>query len=183
VSFVNSSTEAPAASSQTLRLELAAKVLCDFGELRFRACGGSMLPAIFPGDILQVRREPIGWIRTGHTVLSFRAGLLYAHRVVRIENSGAAVRLITRGDALSMEDPAVSEADYLGRVTGLSRGRTHRQTICKPGLASCFFAWVLRRSDFLATSLMRWHSLCLRLAGKSKFAGSANREMAAEFLR
>jgi signal peptidase I len=183
VSLVNSLTEAPAASSEALRLELAAKVLRDFGKLRFRACGGSMLPAIFPGDILLVRCEPIGTIRPGHTVLSFRAGLFYAHRVVRIENGGAAVRLITRGDALRMEDPAVSEDEYLGRVTGLSRGRTHRQTNHGQGLASSVFAWVLRRSDFLAVSLLRWHSLCLRLAGKSKFAGSANRETAAELLR
>jgi signal peptidase I len=183
VSFVNSLTEAPAASSESLRLELAAKVLRDFGELRFRASGGSMLPAIFPGDILLVRRDPIGRIRPGHTVLSFRAGQFYAHRVVRIENSGAAVCLITRGDALRVEDPPVSEDEYLGRVTGLSRGRTHRQTIHRLGLASRVFACVLRRSDFLATSLMRWHSLRLRLAGKLKFAGSANREIAAEFPR
>jgi len=142
-----------------------------------------MLPAIFPGDILLVRREPMGSIRAGHTVLSFRAGQFCAHRVVRVEKGGAAVRLITRGDALRMEDPAVSEDEYLGLVTELSRGRAHRQAIHDPSVASRVFAGVLRRSDFLATSLMRWHSLCLRWAGKSKSAGSANREMATEILR
>ncbi|MGA8224854.1 MAG: S24/S26 family peptidase [Candidatus Acidiferrales bacterium] len=183
MNFVNSLQAAPVAPSESLRLELAAKVLRDFGELRFRASGGSMLPAIFPGDILLVRREPIASIRPGHIVLASRAGLFYAHRVVRIQNRGAALRLITRGDALRMDDPAVSEDEYLGRVTELTRGRTHRQTIHEPVLASRVIAWVLRRSDFLAASLLRWHSLRLRFAGKSKLTGSANRELAAEFPR
>ena len=183
MSLVNPSMGAPAPSRESLRLELAAEVLREFGELRFRACGGSMLPDILPGDILRVRHEPIDRIRQGHTVLSFLAGQFYAHRVVRIENHGEAVRLITRGDALTMEDPAVSEDEYLGRVIGLSRGREQKEITDRPSLGSCVFGWVLRRSDFLSNSLMRWHSLCVRLSRNAKFAGSGNRGMAGEFVR
>ncbi|HXZ13369.1 MAG TPA: S24/S26 family peptidase [Candidatus Sulfotelmatobacter sp.] len=164
-------------------MELAAEILRDFGELRFRACGGSMLPAIFPGDILLIRRDPIGRIRQGHTVLSLRAGLFCAHRVVRVENRGTAVRLITRGDALTTQDPAVSEDEYLGRVMGLHRGRKQREVGDRPSLESRVLGWVLRRSDFLTISLMRWHSLCMRLSGKAKPAGPGNREIAAGLLR
>jgi len=183
VSFVNTWKEAAAPSKESVRLELAAEILRDFGELRFRACGGSMLPAIFPGDILMIRRDPIGRIRQGHTVLSLRAGLFCAHRVVRIENRSTAVRLITRGDALAMEDPAVSEDEYLGRVIGLHRGRKQREISDRPNLESCVFGCLLRRSDFLTISLMRWHSLRMRLSGKAQPAGPGNREIAAGFLR
>jgi signal peptidase len=179
LSFVNALMEG-AQSREALRLELAAEVLRDFGELRFRACGGSMLPAIFPGDILLVRREPVGGIRRGHIVLSSRAGRFYAHRVARIENRGAAVRLITRGDTLTAEDPDVSEDEYLGRVTRLARGGTHIELSATPSLESRVFGGALRRSDFLTISLMRWHSLRTRLAGKAKSARPVNREMAGE---
>jgi signal peptidase I len=181
VNFVNTRKEAPAPSRESLRLELAAEILREFGEVRFRAYGGSMLPAIFPGDILLIRRDSIGRIRQGHAVLAIRAGLFYAHRVVRIENQGAAVRLITRGDALTMEDPAISEDEYLGRVIGLNRGGTQREIIDSASLESCVFGWMLRRSDFLTNTLIRWHSLCLRLSAKTKFAGSGNPGIATEF--
>jgi signal peptidase len=175
--------EAAGRPREELRLELAAEVLRDFGQLQFRACGGSMLPAIFPGDILLVRREPIGRIRRGDIVLSSRAGRFYAHRVARIENHGAAVRLITRGDALTMEDPAVSEDEYLGRVTRLARGRAQIELSATPSLESGLFGWALRHSDFLANSLMRWHSLHMRLTGNVAAAAFANPNMAGECLR
>jgi len=169
-------------SREALRLELAAEVLRDFGELRFRACGGSMLPAIFSGDVLLVQREPIGMIRRGHIVLSSRAGRFYAHRVVRVENRAGAVRLVTRGDALTTEDPAVSGNELLGRVTGLARGRTQVEVSATPSLESRLFGWALRHSDFLSASLLRWHSLRTRRIERAEAAESANRDTAGECL-
>ena len=180
MSLANPLMEAATQPREVLRLELAAEVLRDFGELRFRACGGSMLPAILPGDILLVRREPIGTIRRGHIVLFSRTGRFYAHRVARIENRSAAARLITRGDALTTEDAAVSDEEYLGRVTRLARGGTQIELSATPGPERRVFGWALRHSDFLANSLMRWHSLRMRLARNVEAAAFANREMAGE---
>lgn len=180
MSFANSLTEAQAQSKESLRLELATEVLRGFGELRFRARGGSMLPEIFPGDVLLVRCEPIGGIRRGHIVLSSRAGRFCAHRVVRIENCGGPVRLITRGNTLTVEDPAVSESEYLGRVTGLARGRTQIELSVTPSLQCRLFGWALRRSGYLTALLMQWHSLRTRLARKREAAASANRDVAGE---
>jgi signal peptidase len=182
LSFVDALMEA-AQSREALRLELAAEVLRDFGELRFRACGGSMLPAIFPGDILLVRRDPVGGIRRGHIVLCSRAGRFYAHRVARIENRGKAVRLITRGDALTREDPAVFEEEFLGRVTGLARGRTQIELSATPSPGGRLFGGLLRHSDFLTTSLMRWHSIRTRLTRKEEATAFANRDTGRECVR
>jgi len=42
---------------ETLGCELAAEVLRSSGRLRLRATGTSMLPAVWPGDVLSVCRE------------------------------------------------------------------------------------------------------------------------------
>jgi hypothetical protein len=43
---------ARATSRETLGCELAAEVIRSFGRVRLRATGTSMLPAIWPGDVL-----------------------------------------------------------------------------------------------------------------------------------
>ena len=160
----NPSLEETTHSSESLRLELAAEVLRDFGDLRFRASGGSMLPTIFPGDVLMVRREPIAAIRLGDVVLSRRIGRFYAHRVVRIENHASGVRLITRGDALVYEDFPASESELLGRIPALIRKGKRIGLAAAPNAAGRLFQWVVRHSDLLATALLRWHASRVRFA-------------------
>ena len=41
------------------RLDLAAEVLHRFGEVRFIAHGSSMIPSIYPGDLLTVRSDAV----------------------------------------------------------------------------------------------------------------------------
>ena len=45
------------------RVELVVDVLGQFGEARLRVVGSSMLPAIWPGDVLTIRRCPMGEVR------------------------------------------------------------------------------------------------------------------------
>jgi len=69
-------------------------------------------------------------------VLYSRDGRLFAHRVVACLDSPGQPLLITRGDRLNHDDPAVCSAELLGRVTfikdcggrGVRRleSRTHR---------------------------------------------------------
>ena len=62
--------------------ELAAEVLRSSGKLRFRATGVSMLPTVWPGDVLLVHRPHALPVLPGDIVLFARAGRLVAHRVV-----------------------------------------------------------------------------------------------------
>ena len=59
-----------------LQVELAPETLQRFGELRFMARGGSMLPAIYPGDWLTIKRDMGRTIRCGEVVLCLRNGAL-----------------------------------------------------------------------------------------------------------
>src|SRR5213594_1624457 len=100
---------------------LAAEVLSLAGQVRLRVTGSSMLPSVWPGDILTVCRAEARQILPGEIVLVARDGLLRAHRLI-----GKTERfLVTRGDSLLLNDPPVSDNELLGKVTSILRGR-HR---------------------------------------------------------
>src|SRR5437763_8955152 len=49
--------------------ELLAEVARKFGEIRFKATGDSMLPSVWPGDLLTVRRQSFSEFQNGEIVL------------------------------------------------------------------------------------------------------------------
>jgi len=104
------------------KCELAEKTLRLFGSLRLRVIGFSMLPSVWPGDLLLIRRQQMEQIYPGDIVLFARHGRLIAHRVVFKTNDPEAPSLITRGDALPSQDSPISPAQLLGKVSGILRG-------------------------------------------------------------
>jgi hypothetical protein len=180
VTPANSLTGAAAPSREALRLELAAEVLRSFGELRFRACGHSMLPVIFPGDVLLVRNEPIENVRPGDVVLVTRDRRFYAHRTVHTERRDGRLCLITQGDGLAKEDPAIFENEFLGRIAELVRRGKQIEVTATPGFATRLVGWAVRHSELLTSSLLRWHSLRTRREGKAETATPAQCDMAGE---
>jgi hypothetical protein len=167
--------DARATSRDTLGCELAAEVLRSFGKLRLRANGSSMLPAVWPGDILFVQGKDAAAALPGDIVLFGRAGRLVAHRVVEVRKAKSEVRsprsevriqnpdsrvpspesrleFVTRGDSLDRNDPPISSHELLGRVTAIERGsrRVNPRLTFWRSIASC----VLSRSDFLTRILL-----------------------------
>ncbi len=72
-----------------LKGRLFLEVLRSFGAARLAVTGTSMLPAIWPGDVLEVRRQGVGDAQRGDVVLFLRDGRLVAHRVVeRLDREG-----------------------------------------------------------------------------------------------
>ena len=102
--------------------ELVSDALRQFGEARVRVTGSSMLPSIFPGDILVVQRQDLNQFAEGDIALFSRSNRLFAHRVLR-KNYGAQPYLVTCGDSAPKSDPAVFDEQLLGRVTTVVRGR------------------------------------------------------------
>ena len=104
-----SSTDHPAAAS-CARVALAQEALQRFGQLRFRALGSSMLPAIAPGDLLVFRKAAADELALGQIVLVRRDAALVAHRLVSCNGD----HLITMGDALPSPDAPVHPSQVLG---------------------------------------------------------------------
>jgi hypothetical protein len=167
--------EQAAPSRQAIKLELATEVLRTSGELRFVASGTSMVPAVFPGDILIVRIQPIERARCGDVALWSREGRFYAHRIVRTAKADGQAAIVTRGDALSQDDPPVGSDEFLGHVCWVVRRGKHVDLGASPNLGAFVLRFLVRRSDGITKCLLLYSSLRWRLAGNEIASRPSNR--------
>ncbi len=114
--------EDPTASLEAERAlmgaELAAESLRASGLLRLRVRGESMLPTLWPGDVVEIVRCTIDEVRAGETVLALRDGRFFLHRFAGRLHAGG-FRL--RGDSMPAADPEFSGAALVGRLAGSTR--------------------------------------------------------------
>jgi signal peptidase I len=99
------------------KLELATEVLRSGGAIRLQALGTSMLPSVWPGDLLSIEHAPGKDMVPGDIVLVARDARLFVHRLIEKDDD----EWITRGDSLPQNDPPVAEAQVLGRVSLIRR--------------------------------------------------------------
>jgi hypothetical protein len=100
-----------------------------------------MLPAVWPGDVVTVRRCEFADLQPGQIALFHRDGKLTAHRIQNITDN----QIVTRGDALACFDPPVRAIEIVGRVESICRnGRTFNP---EQRLWQRVAAWTLRNSD------------------------------------
>ncbi len=137
---------------RALCCELVADVARSAGEVCLKVTGTSMLPAVWPGDVVTVRRCDLAQLQPGQIVLYRREGTLTAHRIIRVSRD----RLVTRGDSLSSYDLPVRAFEIVGQVVSISRAGRYispEQSSWQRAASS-----ILRRSDFctrLAMALSR----------------------------
>ena len=134
---------------------LAAEAIRSLGHLRLRVTGSSMLPTLWPGDVLWIRRSSIGEVGIGDIVLFIRDRRLFAHRV--IDRSEQA--LVTQGDALPMPDGCVATSELLGTVQAVLRDGHVVPLRANPSLPSRITMFLIRRTQFAARLLLRLHRL------------------------
>ena len=142
--------------------DLAGDVLHTFGQVRLRVFGTSMVPSILPGDLICVQRAGVSEISSGEIVLYLRDGRMFAHRVVNLVGGGDDALLITRGDRLNHNDPPISSAELLGRVTSIARGHVQKQPAIRLTAWEQMIAPLLRLSDqatYLYVRLVRLFQL------------------------
>jgi signal peptidase len=138
-------------SADRSKVALLGEVVQRFGEARVRVTGSSMLPSVWPGDVLTVRRRLVSQIQAGQIAVFARGGRLVAHRVVaRTER-----HLVTRGDSVPSPDPPVSEGELLGVVASISHDGRSERAPSAPGVASRLVAALTRRSSGASRVLQR----------------------------
>jgi signal peptidase I len=159
--------ETTRSSTHAARLGLVSEILQEFGNLSLRVNGNSMVPAIFPGEIVTVRRTPAGEVQSGDVILYLRGARFFAHRVVRSTKTSEEIGWITRGDALFEDDPPVFERELLGTVVAIERTGKQIAPQRKRTIAGLLIAWCLRRSGVALAICVRWHRFRNRLASCS----------------
>src|SRR5271169_6094773 len=137
------------------KLDLAAEVLRSGGTIRLQALGASMLPTIWPGDVLSVESKPGKRAIPGDIVLVARDQRFFIHRLIEKRSS----QCITRGDSMPRNDAPVAEAQVLGKVSAIHRIR--RDVVPNPQVSPLthILAWMLCHCDPLRNVALRLHSL------------------------
>ena len=143
-------------ATQTLegtKLDLAVEVIRSVGAIRLRALGTSMLPTIWPGDLLTV--EHLDQMVSGDIVLVSQDRRLLIHRLVEQRDS----HWVTRGDSLPQNDAPVARSQVLGKVSVI-----HRQTgdvipSRRMSQLARLLAWMLSCSDGFRKVVLRIRSI------------------------
>src|SRR5207237_9662358 len=80
--ILNRSSDMKIFQREATKCDLASQVLRSTGELRLRALGLSMLPSLWPGDILSIQSCTFEDVARGDIVLCSREGQFVIHRIV-----------------------------------------------------------------------------------------------------
>lgn len=170
---MNSAAGSPANISDAVKCDLAGDVLRAFGRLTFAATGWSMLPTIFPGDILTVERIDENQVHLGDVILATRDGRLCAHRVIARHDNCGHPTWLTRGDAMAVPDCPVQPRELLGRVAYVTRAGKRITLPLKLNLINRLISILIRRSFFAARVLMYLHKLDLHKLDR-RFSGQSH---------
>lgn len=133
---------------------LPVEILRSAGSLRLEALGMSMLPTIWPGDVLSLESLSSDSVVAGDIVLVLRTGRFFIHRA--IEKRGDV--WITRGDSMPKPDQTTGDDVLLGRVTKIERNGLailpcRRRSLLNRALASALCYW-----DFSRHVALRMHA-------------------------
>jgi len=152
-----------ACDQQEIKCELFAEALRLYGKARLRVRGTSMMPAVWPGDILTICREDVSQVVPGKIVLFIRDRRLFAHRIREKVSQEGKLVLLTRGDRLSENDLAISDCELLGTVTSIVRGTSTFAPTSAPTFGGRILATCSRYSEWPAKILLLLHALINRL--------------------
>ena len=152
-------------------LNLAIETLRRRGEVRLRAQGMSMLPSLWPGDLLTIQAVNQDEVIPGDIVLVMREKRCFIHRLVGMQFSENGVRVITRGDAMPHRDPATS-SELLGRVIRVQRANYSFVASSRVSLVHSVAAWLLCRSGRCRSLAMRFHAARLQGSGLISYGSS-----------
>jgi hypothetical protein len=136
--------------------------------------GQSMLPTLWPGDLLTVCAVQFDEVAAGDVVLFTREDRFFIHRVLRKRDSAGGSTgpiLVTRGDSMRAADAPVSPEELLGKVVSVSRNYAKDLPV-RGSRWSRWVGLVLAYSDLL-------RRMVLRLRARRSRGGAASSEFVA----
>lgn len=140
-----------------LKLDLAVEGLRSCGSIAVKAWGTSMIPSVWPGDLLTIRNVACEEVVPGDIVLVLRNDRFFIHRLIERRLSLNGQSWITKGDAMRHDDPPGME--LLGRITGIRRGDRAFEPRRRISQTQSAMAWMLCRSDRVRNLALRIHAV------------------------
>lgn len=142
-----------------VKIELCRSTLISGARVRLGVTGSSMLPALWPGDLVDVRLWTADDLRIGAIVVFERERRLVVHRIRGVLERAPARVLITRGDAQCNIDPPVPLPNLLGVVETVRRSGARHVPRRRPHVAAVGMAWLVRRSEWVRRVSLRLYLL------------------------
>jgi signal peptidase len=149
-------------SREDLKLNLAAELLRCHGIVTVKAWGTSMLPALWPGDLLTIQAAAPDEVVTGEIVLVVRDNRFFVHRLIEKRQGGNRCSWITRGDAMPQNDPPAVSSEVLGRVTAIHRGNRSFVPSRHISLLHLALSGTLSRWDHFRGLALRMHAVRMK---------------------
>ena len=140
------------------KLGLAAEMLRGHGAVCLELRGTSMLPSLWPGDLLTIQNAEHREVVPGDIVLVMRDDRFFVHRLIERRQDQDRVLWITRGDAVPQNDPPVRASELLGSVVGIQRGDHSLVPSRRISLLQSVLAWMLCRWDPFRGLALRIHA-------------------------
>jgi signal peptidase I len=144
------------------KLDLAAEMLRSSGTVRLELRGTSMLPSLWPGDLLTIQGTAKGAVAPGDMVLVMRDSRFFVHRLVEKQRIEDRFFWVTKGDSVLRSDPPVAVSELLGRVVGVHRGSRSFVPSREVSLMQASMTWMLRRWDHFRSLALRVHAARIR---------------------
>jgi hypothetical protein len=145
-------------SREDHKLGLAAEMLRCHGTLQLKAWGTSMLPSVWPGDLLTIQTAAFDEVVPGDIVLVRRDNRFFLHRLVERRRVQDCFSWITRGDAMYDCDPPAAASELLGRVAGIRRGNRSFVPSRRVSQLHSVLAWMLCRWGRFRNLALRMHA-------------------------
>lgn len=146
------------------------EVLRETGSLRMRVFGESMLPSIWPGDVITIKRQLAETFAVGDIGVFNKSDCFFAHRIERIATIRGLLHFITRGDSASENDPPFHPSELLGKVVAIQRNGQTRVPACPQPLYARTAGWILSHCNRLRSLSLRVHAV-YRVASHWEFGG------------
>jgi hypothetical protein len=146
------------------KLGLATEILRSGGAIRLKAWGTSMLPSLWPGDLLTIQGRGYDEAVPGEIVLVLRDNRLFVHRLVEKRNQNPP-SCITRGDAMLHNDPPAVASGLLGCVVGIHRANRSFVPNRRVSQLQSGLGWTLCRWDRFRNLTLLMHAVRLRVFG------------------
>jgi signal peptidase I len=160
------------------KLGHAAEMLLSRNIVFLKAWGASMLPSVWPGDLLTIESAACDEVVPGDIVLMTRDNRFVVHRLVERRRDQDRFSWITRGDAMPHNDPPAVESELLGRVASIrSVNRSFVPSRRVSPLHSAL-AWMFCRWDRVRNLALRIHAA--RLQASPTFGARSFRAVFAE---
>jgi signal peptidase I len=156
---MSAATPLTSKGKEDLKLSLVVEALRAYGMVRLQARGVSMLPALWPGDLLAIQSATPNDVIPGDIVLVLRGNQCFIHRLVRKQAGENRFGFITRGDAMPDNDPPVATAELLGRVVEVCRDSRSFVPSRRVSFVRSAMAWMLCRFGHFRCLALRLHAV------------------------